>query len=89
MVYEKKGLNDSDLACKIVYDKENIKNICDKEDANSIREAIWEEIKKINKQMPPYKYIRDIIITNEPLIKTTTQKIKRHEEMKKILNKSI
>ena len=35
--------------------------------------------------MPAYKYIREIIITDEPLIKTTTQKIKRHEELKNIL----
>jgi len=34
--------------------------------------------------MPAYKYIRHIIITDVPLIKTTTQKIKRNEEMKLI-----
>ena len=37
--------------------------------------------------MPKYKYIREMIITEEELIKTTTLKIKRHEEMKKIFNK--
>jgi long-chain acyl-CoA synthetase len=35
--------------------------------------------------MPPYKYIREIIVTDEPMIKTTTQKIKRFEEIKNIL----
>ena len=35
--------------------------------------------------MPNYKHIKKIVITDEPMIKTTTQKIKRHEEMKKIL----
>ena len=35
--------------------------------------------------MPPYKYIREILVTDEPMIKTTTQKIKRHEELKKLL----
>ena len=34
----------------------------------------------------PVKYIKEITITEEELIKTTTQKIKRHEEMKKISN---
>ena len=34
--------------------------------------------------MPAYKYIKEITVTEEELIKTTTQKIKRHEEMKKI-----
>ncbi len=39
----------------------------------------------MNKAMPAYKYIRDIIVTDKELIKTTTQKIKRHEEMKTVL----
>ena len=37
--------------------------------------------------MPKYKYVREMIITEEELIKTTTLKIKRHEELKKILGK--
>ena len=32
-----------------------------------------------------YKYIREIIVTDEPMIKTTTQKVKRFEEIKKIM----
>ena len=35
--------------------------------------------------MPKYKYVKEMIITEEELIKTTTLKIKRHEEMKKIM----
>ena len=34
--------------------------------------------------MPTYKYVKEITITQEELIKTTTLKIKRFEEMKKI-----
>ena len=30
----------------------------------------------MNKEMPAYKYVRDIIVTDKELIKTTTQKIK-------------
>ena len=44
-----------------------------------------DKIKEVNKTMPAYKYIREIMITTEPLIKTTTAKIKRHEELAKIL----
>ena len=32
-------------------------------------------------------YIKHLNVTEEPMMKTTTQKIKRHEEIKKILNK--
>ena len=48
-----------------------------------IRDIIWQDIKKINKTLPKYKYIKNLIITNEPMIKTTTAKIKRFEEIKK------
>ena len=74
------------LWAKVVYDKEKI-NAFEK-DENKYYDLILEDIKtKINKQMPAYKYIRDIIITDSPLIKTTTLKIKRHEEMK-LINKA-
>lgn len=35
--------------------------------------------------MPAYKYIREITLTDKELIKTTTQKIKRFEEMKNVI----
>ena len=38
--------------------------------------------------MPAYKYIRRILISTEPIVKTTTQKIKRSEELKKIKSKN-
>ena len=81
MIYES---NDK-ICAKIVYSKDNpsVKNFSKEE----IRSAINENIKIINKNLPIYKYIREFVITDEPLIKTTTQKIKRHEELKKINTK--
>lgn len=85
MIYSRKRrADDLELACKIVINKDTVKEIWKETSEEKYRDVIWEEIKKINRQMPPYKCIRDIIITEEPLIKTTTQKIKRYEEMKKI-----
>ena len=79
--------NEVELRAKIVYDKDALKEkhgeISDKE----LEKMFWDKIKEINKQMPTYKYIKDIILTDEELIKTTTQKIKRFEEMKKIFAK--
>ena len=58
-------------------------NIQEKE----LYEIIWKDIKeKVNKFLPNYKHIKKLIISNEPMIKTTTQKIKRFEEIKKIVN---
>ena len=42
------------------------------------------KIKEINKTMPHYKAIKGIILTQEPLIKTTTNKIKRQSNLEKI-----
>ena len=76
---------DYKIAAKIVYDKENAKEILGTTDENEIKEKIWQEVKKVNKTMPAYKYIRDIIVTDKELIKTTTQKVKRAEEIKTVL----
>ena len=75
---------DYKICCKIVYDKEIIEKLYETDDEEKIKEKIWQEIKKVNKKMPAYKYIRDISITQKDLIKTTTQKIKRFEEMKTV-----
>lgn len=88
MVYEKKEEDGDIKVCvKIVYDKELINELYNIEGEENIREFLWEKVKEINKLMPKYKYVREMIITEEELIKTTTLKIKRHEEMKKILGK--
>ena len=76
---------DVTLCAKIIYDEEELKKAFPGIKGNEYCDKIWNDIKtKINKQMPAYKYIRQIIISSDPLIKTTTQKIKRNEEMKKI-----
>lgn len=77
--------DDLDLAVKIVYNKEYVEDTFGILSKEELKDKIWQDIKQINKTMPPYKYIRSIIITDEPMIKTTTQKIKRFEEIKKIL----
>ena len=77
--------DDLDLAAKIVYNKEYVEETFGKIAEEELKEKIWKDIKQINKTMPPYKYIREIIVTDEPMIKTTTQKIKRFEEIKKIM----
>ncbi|MGN1310493.1 MAG: AMP-dependent synthetase/ligase [Clostridia bacterium] len=75
---------DLKLCAKIVYDKDAMKDAYGIETEQEIKDKIWEKIKELNKTMPPYKYIKEIIVTEEELIKTTTQKIKRFEEMAKI-----
>jgi long-chain acyl-CoA synthetase len=80
---EKDG--DYKICAKIVYDKELMEEIYKTSDEKEIKEVIWREIKNTNKTMPTYKYIKEITITEKDLIKTTTQKIKRFEEIKNVV----
>ena len=75
---------DYKISAKIVYDKEIMKEVYGVEEEKDIKEKLWQEVKAINKTMPKYKYIKGIIVTEEELIKTTTRKVKRNVEMKKI-----
>lgn len=75
---------DYKISAKIVYDEETAPEIYGTSDEEKLKDLIWQEVKKVNKEMPAYKYVRQITITNKPLIKTTTQKVKRFEEMKTV-----
>jgi len=78
---------ESKINAEIVYEKERIEEILGTLNEEKIKEYMWEHVKEINKTMPAYKYIREIIVTDQELIKTTTEKVKRHEEIKKVLGK--
>ncbi len=77
---QKGDKNNPMISVKIVYNKDAIKGRNEKE----LHDILWTKIKEINKTLPPYKYIKNMILTDEPLIKTTTHKIKRKEELAKI-----
>ena len=77
--------NDVKLSVKIVYDKDVAKEKYPNSSEKDLEQMVWEQIKEINKTFPPYKYIKNLIFTDKDLIKTTTQKIKRNEELKNIL----
>lgn len=80
----KKDKDDIKIYVKIVYDKDIVKNAYKVETEQEIYNAINKRIKEINKTMPPYKAIRGVVLTETPLIKTTTSKIKRQEEIKTV-----
>ena len=78
--------NELTLGIKIVYDEETIKEKFGEKTEKEYEEAVWEDIKEINKNLSIFKRIKELILTKEPLEKTTTQKIKRFKELDKILN---
>ena len=76
---------DYKICAKLVYDPEIVKEEYGTTDEKELKDILWKEVKKVNKEMPAYKYIRDISVTDKELIKTTTQKTKRAEEIKTVL----
>ena len=76
-----KDPNDIKIFVKIVYNKESFEGKTETE----IKKYFNEKIKSINKTMPHYKAIRGIIISDKPLIKTTTNKIKREKNLEQII----
>lgn len=85
MVFGMPKDDDLVLSVKIVYNKEymmeKLPNLGEKE----FKDYIWKDIKQINSTLANYKHIKNLFITDEPMIKTTTQKVKRYEEIKRVL----
>ena len=78
--------NDVKVAVEVVYNETITKSKYPDATEQELKEIIWNQIKEINKTLPMYKYIKHLVITKEPLIKTTTNKTKRNEELKKVLD---
>ena len=79
--------DDVDISVEIKYDeqirKEKYANLSDEE----FEKNVWNQIKEINKGLPKYKYIKHMVLTTEDFIKTSTVKVKRHEEVKLALKR--
>ena len=69
---------------KIIYDRDIMKEAYKAETYDEIYKVLSDKIKEVNKIMPKYKAIRGIIISEQPLIKTTTNKIKRQANLELI-----
>lgn len=74
--------NELVLWVKIVYNEEYLaqENI----DVNQLAERVKKDLAAINATMPHYKQVNRFILDNEPMIMTTTQKVKRVPETKRI-----
>ena len=88
---DKKDKNDLKLSVKVVYNKDEVKSKHGDIPEEEIKNIIWSRIKnEVNTTVPRYKHITNLILTDKELIKTTTKKVKRNEELKTILqNKDV
>ncbi|MCI9087027.1 MAG: AMP-binding protein [Clostridia bacterium] len=82
---DEKVKDDVKVSVKVVYNQEVAKEKYQDKSQEELYQIIWGQIKELNKSFPRYKHIQKLILTDEELIKTTTKKVKRQEEMKKIL----
>ena len=73
------------LGIKIVYDKDEMMKIFGDKKENEYKKLVWEDIKKINSELSQFKRVKELILTDEELEKTTTRKVKRYKEIEKIL----
>ncbi len=78
-------VNDIKIFAKFIYNKEIVENTYKVKGEEQIYKVLTEKMKEINSAMPRYKSVKGILISEVPLIKTTTNKIKRQENMKLIM----
>ena len=77
-------IEDIKINAKIIFDRTIMEEKYNARTDEEIQKSLFNKIKEINDIMPNYKAIRAIIISEKPLIKTTTNKIKRQENLKNI-----
>ena len=83
MVYGEPKKHDGDetdlaLVAKIVYRPEAMQELYGLTDPGEIEQKIKTDIDVINTQVPVYKQLLRVHVTDEPMIKTTTGKVKRY-----------
>ena len=81
---QKKDCNKIKKKVKKVFYRDVMKDVYKVEADEDIYKVLSKKIKEVNQTMPSYKAIRGMILTEEPLIKTTTNKIKRQENLDEI-----
>ncbi len=83
MVYGKKKEDDLLVSAKVVYSKEFFREKMPEGAEEDFAAYMKSEIVKINEALPGYKHIKHLTFQTQPLIKTSTAKVKRHEEIAK------
>lgn len=84
MVYGEEKDDDLMVSVKIVYNKDYVKQKYPDVPEEEFRSIVWQDIKQINTKLPKYKYMKKLVLTDEPMVKTTTQKVKRNIEIEKM-----
>ena len=73
------------IALQVQYSAKEIEEVYGVDTPDRIRDVLWEKIKEVNQTIPHYKRVTDLYLTEEPFIKTTSLKIKRKAQLKRVL----
>ena len=90
-IFGKQQSDDKDdikINVKIIFDREIMQEAYKVTTDEEIYKVLAEKVKEVNQIMPKYKAIRGILISEEPLLKTTTSKIKRQANLEIIENEN-
>lgn len=68
-----------DICAKILLDREALP-LEDKNDDLAVSAYLKKEIQKVNKNMPQYRAVQYFVFTETDYVRTTTMKVKRHDE---------
>ncbi len=82
MMFTREKHNELVLWCKMVYDKAAAD--ADGLSKDRVAEIVSEGMAAINTTLPSFKYVNHFILTDEPMIMTTSMKVKRRLEIAKI-----
>ena len=82
MIFTREKHNELVLWCKIVYAQNYLEENGISQD--QLAEQVSKDLSAINRTMPVYKHINHFILSDTPMVKTTTQKIKRNLASKEI-----
>ena len=82
LVFPREKHNELVLWIKIVYSADYLRQEQITED--QLAETVKKDMKSINERMPLYKHVNHFILDDEPMIQTTTKKVKRNPEIERI-----
>ena len=85
MVFAEETSDGSDImvVAAVRLDDEEVKETLGEVDDAAIEKAVWDEVDRINAQMPFYKRIKRLIIREEDFVKNTSNKIIRYTDENK------
>ena len=83
LVFTREKHNEHVLWAKLVYNENYLRENRMTEEA--LQKQAEKDMAQINERMPKYKHVNHFFLSTDPMVKTTTQKVKRNLEIEKIL----